>query len=473
MNRNDTAQAVGAKLVRVGGDVSNDVSGYNWEVNATHLGDHGDFHNAPFGSGDPGAAANTVLDIADANGGGAMLVVPIGGWVAADSIEDDVRDTPDTLNERFRLNVAVKGSSFANPPDTSDDTVYQDEFVDSVRLAAEPSGTPVVFALDNHASLWSYEFSLIHPDKPGYDDVVEPGIEFATAIKDAFPDAEVAGPAEYGWQGYIDLQGSEDYETEGDFLEYYLTRMATAEADYGARLLDYLDVHWWPEAGACRKRIIVETSEPAIAEARMQAPRSLWDPTYVEDSWVAALRPINLISKMNERIDNAYPGTKLAFSAWYYGGGSDISGAIAAADVLGIFGREGIGLASVSLPDEAPYVTAAFQAFLNYDGAGAHFGDTSVASTTDDLEGASAYASIESGAPTQLVIVLMNKRNAIRPTTINIDSATSYGTSLVYELTDEGPTVVAVDSLSATSDNTFSYEMPPISIAVIVPQLAP
>jgi mannan endo-1,4-beta-mannosidase len=163
----------------------------------------------------------------------------------------------------------------------------------------------------------------------------------------------------------------------------------------------------------------------------------------------------------------------LAFSAWYYGGGSDISGGIAAADVLGIFGREGIGLASVSLPDEAPYVIAAFKAFLNYDGAGAHFGDTSVASSTNDVEGASVYASIESGAETQLVIVLMNKLNANRPTTINIDSATSYDTSLVYELTGEGATLVPAASLSASSGNTFSYEMPPVSLAVLVPQLAP
>ena len=57
------------------------------------------------------------------------------------------------------------------------------------------------------------------------------------------------------------------------------------------------------------------------------------------------------------------------------GGGYHISGALAVADVLGIFGREGVALA-LALANYWPFSTgesfahAAFRAFRNYDGRG-------------------------------------------------------------------------------------------------------
>src|SRR5690606_33554976 len=120
------------------------------------------------------------------------------------------------------------------------------------------------------------------------------------------------------------------------------------------------------------------------------------------------------------------PETRLSFSAWYYGGGSHISGAIAAADVLGIFGREGVGLASVWLPGPAPYVFEAFRVYLNYDGAGSRFGDTSVSATTNDVDGSSVYASTDSTDDERLVIVLLNKRSNEREVSLTIAGDTTY-----------------------------------------------
>ena len=82
----------------------------------------------------------------------------------------------------------------------------------------------------------------------------------------------------------------------------------------------------------------------------MQAPRSLWDPTYVEKSWITKQSthgPIRLLPRLQEKIDKHYPGTRLAITEYNYGGGADISGAIAQADVLGIFGREGVFAAAL------------------------------------------------------------------------------------------------------------------------------
>lgn len=480
MNGAEEALDAGATLVRFGGVPENVVSGYNWEVNATHQSVCGPeptdeyYDNSALGEGsEPGDAASSVLDVAEQNGGAAMIPIPIGEYVAADSLAESVIDTDDYMTTRFRANVAAKGTAFATPPDTADEFVYQDEFVNWVMT--EAGSTDVVFALDHHPELWEYEVCLIHPDEASYADVVDTNTEFATAIKDVWSDVEIAGPGHYGWRAYVSLQNNaEDWETEGEFVDYYLANMAANSATYGRRLIDYLDLHWYPETYVEGVRIVEDVSTPAMAEARMQAPRSLWDPGYNEGNWINSdlgLEPIDLISRMQDKINANYPGTKLAISAWYYGGGSHISGAIAAADVLGIFGRERVGLASVWLPGPAPYVSEAFRVFLNYDGAGAHFGDISVSASTDDIPGASAYASIDSTDEERLVIVLLNKRSNEREANITIAGDTMYSQSLVYELTGDAATLSGPTTLDTDTANSFSYTMPALSIAVLVPQV--
>ena len=67
-----------------------------------------------------------------------------------------------------------------------------------------------------------------------------------------------------------------------------------------------------------------------------------------------------LIPWLKAKIAAHYPGTKLSFSEYTFGGGHDISGGVAEADALGIFGREGLDMgvgraaATRRVPDPAP-----------------------------------------------------------------------------------------------------------------------
>ena len=80
---------------------------------------------------------------------------------------------------------------------------------------------------------------------------------------------------------------------------------------------------------------------------------------------------------MREKIAAQYPGTRLAITEYNYGGGEHISGAIAQADVLGIFGREQVFAAALwDLGGGSRFIDAAFAAYCNYDGALGRFGDT-------------------------------------------------------------------------------------------------
>jgi hypothetical protein len=254
--------------------------------------------------------------------------------------------------------------------------------------------------------------------------------------------------------------------------------MQAAEVGGGKRLIDYLDLHWYPEAtgigaGGAPVRVVFSGPDdsPGVVEARVQAPRSLWDPTYREQSWVAGLAggPIALIPRTQSQIARNYPGTKLALSEWNYGGGRDISGAVATADVLGIFGREGVELATVWPSGHEPFTEAAIDVFRNYDGALARFGDTSVSAQTNSIYSSSVYASIDAADPSRLVIVAINKRPEPTTATVSIVGDSSSIGAAVWVLAGSNPTMGAGPSLVATEPGTFRYEMPALSVSVLVP----
>ncbi len=254
--------------------------------------------------------------------------------------------------------------------------------------------------------------------------------------------------------------------------------MKKADTNAGKRLIDYLDVHWYSEATGNGTRVINADStppDPAVVAARVQAPRSLWDSTYKENSWIAndyLSGPIDLLGWLNQRITANYPGTKLSFSAWTHGGDEDISGAIAAADTLGIFGREGVAMAATdTTAADTSFLVGAFAAFRNYDGAGAAFGDTSVSATTSDVARVSVYGSTDSTVANRVVIVVINRTDAIAPTTLNVAHANTYSGAAVYRITSKSALPQAAAALVPTSTNSFDFHAPPYSISVIVPTM--
>jgi hypothetical protein len=332
----------------------------------------------------------------------------------------------------------------------------------------------VLFALDNQPSLWGSTHEPVHPSAPTYAEVVARNVAYAKMLRDRWPEAPIAGYVGYGWLDFVSLQNSPDSITEGLFVDYYLEGLAEASTTDTRRLIDYLDVHWYPELYAGGERIILNDTSPESAAVRVQAPRSLWDSSYVEDSWIArdslGNQPIRLVPWLKERIAENYPGTKLAISEWTYGGGADVSGAVAAADALGIFGREEVGLAAwKSQADDSAFVMGAFQMYRNYDGAGAAFGDTSIPASSSAIDLASVYASTDTNAPGRVVIVAINRSDRVLDASLTLTSATEFTTAATYVLTSASAVPSAGAALSTTTANAFAYAMPAYSVSVIVP----
>jgi hypothetical protein len=104
-----------------------------------------------------------------------------------------------------------------------------------------------------------------------------------------------------------------------------------------------------------------------------------------------------------------YPGTKTAITEYNWGGEEHISGAVAQADILGIFGREGLDAGALwGAPELNSPAMFAFKIFRNYDDAGGEFGDTSLAATSSDQGKLAVYAA-QRGADRAVTIVVVNK----------------------------------------------------------------
>lgn len=486
-----TGRPANLALSRSGG---NRMTAYNWETNASNAGADWFNQNDDFlgGGNNPNGAVGPSITAARNAGAGIVVTMPTIGYVAADKNGDgDVALTPNYLPVRFHQSPARKGGAFTLTPDTTDAFVYQDEYINFLNVtypgAFAAANTPIFISLDNEPDLWSHTHARLRGDgnpatqaglNPTYAEIVQRSIEYADAAKDVNPDLLVFGPVNYGWQGMVRFQDAADHGGR-DFLEFYLAQMAAAQVTEGRRLLDVLDVHWYPEArGACAAnpmdgcRVTENHTDAGVVAARKQAPRSLWDTTYTEDSWItefSTLGPIRLIPRLRDKITANYPGTRLAITEYNYGAGGHISGGIAQADVLGIFGREGVFAANNwRLTDNNYFLYGGFEMFRNFDGANGSFGDTSIRATNSDVQAASVYASVDAGNPNRMVLVVINKEDAVRTAGIAVSHTVRFNSARVFTLTSTSSQPVSVGEINIALTNAFQYSMPANSVSTLV-----
>lgn len=455
-------------LVRLGG---NRWTAYNWTNNASNAGT--DWFNQNDGylepSDTPGEAVRKWVEPALAADASAIVTVPIAGYVAADKNGDgDVNQTPDFLNVRFRKSWPSRAVQ-PNPGPT--DVVQEDlvEWVEGRFPAAHRPSRPLFYSLDNEPDLWVHTHQRIRPDGAAtYAEMAQRTEDYARAIKAKSPNGLVIGPVSYGWYGFRTLQDAPDAGGR-DFLDFYLSELAAMQTRAQRRLVDVLDLHWYPEAQSeAGVRIVGSETDADTVTARVQAPRSLWDPNYTERSWITQWDtggPIRLIPRMLDKIAAGYPGTHLGFSEYTYGAADHISGGVAQADALGVFGREGVFLACVwwlQWPDQR-FGRAAFDLYRNYDQTGLRFGEASLAASSSDVAKVAGYASQVAGEPGRWVAVLVNR--STNGEAVQLDLPRSFATMRRYQLTEAIPSVVPVASSALAGDPTLN--LPAMSASTV------
>ncbi|RDB29655.1 Beta-mannanase/endoglucanase A [Hypsizygus marmoreus] len=403
----DYIKHLGIPLSRWGG---NAVTAYNPFGGFTNAGNDWYFENRASDS------ADDWIGWVSGAGSATMLTIPALDWVSKDASSYSYPRTVypdqaafDPYNSDAGNGLFPNGSYITPAPDPSNAYVPWNTTAVKQWLSGLKN-KPTIVTVDNEIEIASNTHQDMHPNPVGYDEELSRVIEFATAAKAALPNVLVAAPSTCSWWfywtstiGYTDNAAHDNI----DFLPWFLAQMKEQEKVTGTRLLDYLDIHYYFQADT-------SSNNDTAKALRLRATRSLWDPSYVDESWVG-VNPqnhqwnptaVHLIPRFRTLIDIHYPGTKLAIGEWSSTNDKDLTGGLVTADVLGIFGKYKVDSATYwAEPSELGPVGLAYWLYRGY---GAFFGSSSaqvnLANPKPDVLG--VYAGTERG---KLTLVVINK----------------------------------------------------------------
>jgi len=486
-------QTLGVSVRRWGGNAT---SRYNWKLDVSNTAMDWYFENFKENGGNnlpDDSAVNRFVAQNVVAGTETFLTVPLIGFTAKDATScgysiakygqqqgNDWEWRPDCGNGR-----APDGQILPppNPLDTSNPITpsWVSEWIAYLtgRFGDAASGGIRFYNLDNEPDIWWETHRDVQPTGWKYQEFRDLTIAYAAAIRAADPAAQILGPVvngwTYYWHGAYDAQ-RQDWVTPDDrndnggtpFVPWYLQQMKAYDDANAIRLLDYLDLHYYPQAGVA----LQPAGDAATQARRLRSTRSLWDPTYVDESWIADSGPdggiVRLIPRMREWVATNYPGTKLAIGEYNWGGLEHINGALAQADVLGIFGREGVDLATLweppALDDPGAF---AFRLYRNYDGAGGRFGDVSVAATSTDQDRLSIYAA-ERSSDDGLTIVVINKTGGPLTANLTIANRQSPSAAEVYRYSPANLAAIQHLTDQQMSNGSINAAFPANSITMFV-----
>ncbi len=476
----------GATVRRQGG---NRQTVYNWENNASNAGNDWKHSNDDWpcsgglgysGCDVPGAQITKFFEENKQDGIESLVTIPMIDYASADK-KGSVSESEAAPSKRFVRSYAQKpGGRYTTTPDLNDGKVYQDELVALLvkKYGKAAAGGLKFYSLDNEPALWPTTHPRVHADRTTYAEIVARTEATASAITKLDPTAVVLGGVMFGWAEFMSLSSAPDAEKYQDkydtYLEYFLASMQRLEKKHGRRLVHVLDVHWYPEVRGT-KRITEPDASRKTIDARLRATRSFWDPTFDEQSAITSQwkKPIRLIPWLKELVAKHYPGTKLSMTEYNFGGEDHISGTLAQADLLGIFGREGMYLANYwgngpGVGKLKPHIAAAFKLYRNYDGRGGKFGDTAVQATVADVTKATIYAATDSQRPGRMTVIVINKDQQGRfQGKFSIAGDKKYTKATVYSLSGETPAIKSKPAITIQG-NQIKYALEPLSATLFI-----
>jgi hypothetical protein len=438
----------------------NPTSRYNWQLNADNRGQDWYFESIGYSSAVPGEGPDSFITQARAAGAQPMMTVPTVGWVAkvgpnrsklasysiakyGPQQDADWQWFPDAGNG-VRTNGTLITNNDPGDANVAADAVFQQGWVQHLvnRWGSAANGGLRYYILDNEPSIWFSTHRDVHPVGPTMDEVFTKTRDYAQRIKGVDPTALVVGPEEWGWSGYFysgfDLQwGAEhgwghlpDREAHGnwDYMPWVLNQLRQHQAATGQRLLDVFTLHYYPQSGEFSNDV-----STAMQQRRNRSTRSLWDPAYVDESWIGAV--VKLIPRMRQWVATYYPGTRLGITEYNWGAEGHINGATTQADILGIFGREGLELAARwTTPDASTPTYKAIKMYRNYDGQRSTFGESSVGARAPNPDTLSAFAALRRRDRALTVMVVNKALSGSTPLNVRIANALPRGPAQVWQL---------------------------------------
>jgi len=488
----DLAGELQLPLRRWGGNAT---TRYNWQTDTNNHASDWYFENIPNDNSNPaalpdGSSSDQFIEQNLRTKSQTLLTVPLLGWTPKDRTRtcgfsvgkygaQQSTDPwmPDCGNSVRSDGTVITGN---DPLDTSSaitPAFVQAWMVHLIGKYGDAAGGGVRFYnLDNEPDLWDDTHRDVHPAPTTYDEMRDRTTAYAAAIKATDPGAQTVGPASWGWTGYfwsaLDWApgGSwwndpQDRLAHGNlpFIEWYLQQMRAYEQQHAVRILDYVDVHYYPQASGVSLSPAGSASTQAL---RLRSTRALWDPTYTDESWIG--EPVRLVPRMHDWVNTNYPGTRLAVSEYNWGALDHINGALAQADVLGIFGREGLDLATLWDPPTTNQPGAfAFRMYLNYDGMRGRFGDISIASGSTDQAQLAIYAA-QSSTSGALTLMIINKGSVAVTSAVALAHFNPAPNAQVYRYGSDNLTAIIRDADQSVGATGFTSTFLAASMTLVV-----
>jgi len=488
-------------LNRSGGNAT---SQYNWQCNCDNRGSDFYFESLDSGSSTPGKLNDDFIAANKSVGADSMVTIPSIGWVAklgpnrgklasysiakyGPQKDNDKLYFPDAGNGLRQSDGSKITNNDPNDANIPVDAAFQQGWVQHLvtRWGTAANGGLRYYLMDNEPSLWCETHRDVHPVGPTMEEIKNAIIDYGAKVKATDPTALVVGFEEWGWPAY--MYSGFDWQWAGQHNNYneasFPDRSAHSGMDYspwvldqikqhdvqtGKRSLDVFTVHWYPQGSQALGlpgEAFSNDVSPQMSQLRNRSTRSLWDPNYTDPSWIN--RKVFVIPRIRAWVNQYYPGLQTGVTEYNWGAEGFINGATAQADVYGIFGREGLDLATRwTTPDASTPTYKAMKMYRNYDGSKSTFGDISVSDSVPDPDNLSSFAAIRSKDGALTVMVINKSLTAGASATINLANFATRGVSQVWQLTSANTIARLADvNFSGTS---FSLSVPAQSITLLV-----
>ena len=333
------------------------------------------------------------------------------------------------------------------------------------------------YLLDNEPSLWHSTHRDVHPVGAKMSEIAAKTEDYAAKIKAADPNALVVGPEEWGWSGYFYSGYDQQYGNahgwsnlpdraahgNQDYLPWLLATLHSYDVANKTKSLDVLSVHYYPQGGEFSNDV-----STAMQQRRNRSTRSLWDPQYVDETWIGT--QVQLIPRLKGWVNGNYAGLKTALTEYNWGAEGSINGATTQADIYGIFGREGLDLATRWTTPEASTPTyLAMKMYRNVDGTKQGFGDVGVSDVVSDADTLSSFASVRSSDGAQTVMIVNKALTGPTAATVTLWNTSVGGPLQAWQLTASNVITRLTDTnLSDSASLTLNLTFPAQSVTLFI-----
>lgn len=349
-------------------------------------------------------------------------------------------------------------------------TAILDHWIKSTELKLDRSQFQY-WNMDNEPEIWNGTHDDVMPTQLSAEAFMQRYFDYAKQARARYPEIKLVGPVpanEWQWFNWVTSLVTASDGKNYPWLEYFIKRVGEEQARTGIRLLDVLDIHYYPGP-----------SDPATV---VQLHRTFFDTTYVNPdanavhsvngTYDAAITQEYIFGRCQQWLDK-YLGAKHGVTLGLTETGIAITDAPVAsvwyASMLGEFMKHGVEVFTPWSWQPGMWEVLHLYARYNY----ANF----VSGVSDDETTVSAYPTVDSATGNTTVVLVNRSLNQTKATSVSLAGLSipdrSYSTLQLADLPATETFVShSVNALRAGSVSVatgqFSISLPPLSVTSVL-----